>query len=191
LTVGSASCGAITVDTAAGISLDAATASNFTVTGASADLTLSSSGGSVNITATEAAADAIVINASNAAGGIDLSTGGGSIDLSSAGAVTMVPGSQSVASPTASATQNTNVGKVTFTGFTTASGGDQDYTITNSAVSATSGVFVSVSSDGGGNDADITIEGVRVSAGSFVVHTTNNGPAALNTDVVITWFCID
>jgi hypothetical protein len=63
VTVGSANAGAITVDTGAGISLDAATASNFTVTGASQDLTLSSIGGSVKMSATEDAAGAIALTA--------------------------------------------------------------------------------------------------------------------------------
>jgi hypothetical protein len=67
--IGQAAAGAITVDTAAGISLDSATASNFTVTGA-ADLTLDSSAGSVNIAGGEAAVDAISVQA--AAGGIDV-----------------------------------------------------------------------------------------------------------------------
>jgi len=75
VSIGNALAGAITADTAAGISLDGATASNFTVTGASADLTLSSAGGSVNVTATEAVSDAIVINASDAAGGVQLRAG--------------------------------------------------------------------------------------------------------------------
>lgn len=75
--------GGITLDSTAGISIDAATASNLTVTGAAQDLTLSSSGGSVNITATEAAGDAIVLNASNAAGGIDLLAGTGNVSVSS------------------------------------------------------------------------------------------------------------
>lgn len=79
IAIGQAAAGAITLDTAAGVSIDAATASNFTVTGASADLTLSSSGGSVNITASEAAADAIVINASDAAGGVQIQAGTGGI----------------------------------------------------------------------------------------------------------------
>lgn len=191
IAIGDASAGAITVDTAAGISIDGATASNFTVTGSSQDLTLSSIGGSVNISASEAQPDAIVLNASNAAGGIDLTTGGGSIDLSSSGAVSMVPGAQTVASPTASATQNTRVGKVTFTGFTTASAADQDFTITNSTIATTSAVFVSVSTVVGGNDADMTLAGVSLSSGSMVVHTTNNGPAALNTNVIVSWWAID
>ncbi len=72
VTVGNGAAGAITVDTAAGISLDAATASNFTVTGA-ADLTLTSTAGSIPITAGEADAAAIALQA--AAGGLDIDTG--------------------------------------------------------------------------------------------------------------------
>lgn len=79
VTIGNGAAGAITIDSGAGISVDAATASNFTVTGATEDLTLSSSGGSVNITATEAAADAIVIEASDAAGGVQVRGGTGGI----------------------------------------------------------------------------------------------------------------
>jgi hypothetical protein len=74
IAVGSASAGAVTVDTAAGISLDAATASNFTVTGASADLSLLSAGGSVILRATESAADAVTVEATT--GGIDILASG-------------------------------------------------------------------------------------------------------------------
>ena len=77
--VGSATAGAITVDTAAGISLDAATASNFTVTGAGLDLTLSGVGGAVNITSTQNENDCIMINASDAAGGVQIHAGTGGI----------------------------------------------------------------------------------------------------------------
>lgn len=63
LALGNASAGAITADTAAGISLDAATASNFTVTGAGADLTLASAGGRVDVSATEDTAQAIYLHA--------------------------------------------------------------------------------------------------------------------------------
>jgi hypothetical protein len=81
ISIGNAAAGAITVATAAGVGINAATASHFTVTGAAADLTLSSVGGSVNITASEAAADAIVINATNAAGGVQISAGTNNIVL--------------------------------------------------------------------------------------------------------------
>nr|NGX57257.1 hypothetical protein [Chlamydiota bacterium] len=67
IALGSASGGAMTWDTAAGISIDAATASNFTVTGA-ADLTLESTAGAVLINSGEAAIDAIVLDASSASG---------------------------------------------------------------------------------------------------------------------------
>lgn len=47
--IGNAAAGALTMDTAAGISMDAATASNLTVSGASADLTLGARGSSITL----------------------------------------------------------------------------------------------------------------------------------------------
>jgi len=85
LALGSAFAGAMTADSAAGISLNAATASNFTVTGA-ADLTLSSVGGSINVTGSQAAVDAVLIGATDAAGGIDVNCGTGGITIDSTGA---------------------------------------------------------------------------------------------------------
>jgi hypothetical protein len=77
--IGSASGGAITVDTAAGISLDSATASNFTVTGA-ADLAIGSTTGGVNITSGEAATSTgITIDATAADGGVTIDGGTGGI----------------------------------------------------------------------------------------------------------------
>ena len=90
--IGSAAAGAMSIDTAAGISLDAATASNFTVTGAAADLTLGATGGSINIAATEADAQAIVIDASDAAGGIDVDCGTGGFDLLATGGAFSIDG---------------------------------------------------------------------------------------------------
>lgn len=79
IAIGNSLAGAVTVDSAAGISLDGATASNFTVTGAGQDLTLSSSGGSLVISASEALATAIAITATDAAGGITIQAGTGGI----------------------------------------------------------------------------------------------------------------
>jgi len=76
VTIGNGAAGAIAVDTAAGISLDAATASNFTVTGA-ADLTIQSTLGGVDLTSALAAADAITLYASDAAGGVTTTCGTG------------------------------------------------------------------------------------------------------------------
>ena len=79
----------VNVDSTGAISLDAAAASNFSVTGAAVDLTLSSATGSVNVTAGEAAADAVRINASNAAGGIDVDAGTGGLDVDTTGQINL------------------------------------------------------------------------------------------------------
>ena len=80
--------GGFIVDTTGNVSLDSATASNFTVTGV-ADLTLSSVGGSVVITGTEAAVDAVQINGNTGAGGIDVNAGTGGITIDSGGLISI------------------------------------------------------------------------------------------------------
>lgn len=172
------------VSSAGGIDIDA-------VGAAAEDIVITNTGGSISLVATEATADAIVLNASNAAGGIDLLTGGGEITISAAGNVAMVPATATEASPSATAIINARVGVATFTGFTTAAGANEDFTITNSALGAGDGVFVTVSNLGT-NDADMTLEGVITqTAGSLVIHTQNNGTAALNGDVVIAFWIIN
>ena len=133
---------------------------------------------------------AIVLNASNAAGGIDLTTGGGSVDISSSGLVTMVAGTDTQASPTAASTLNTNVGSVTFTGFTTAAAGSQEFTITNSTAGATSAIFATINNEGA-NDAQCHVTRIKRAAGSFVVTMTNSGAAALNGDVTVNYWVIN
>ena len=68
----------ILADTTGPISLGAAAASNFTVTGAF-DLSLISTAGSTIISGGEAAADAVQITASDVAGGVDINAGTGGI----------------------------------------------------------------------------------------------------------------
>lgn len=99
--------GGITIDTTGAMSLDSAASSNVTVTGAAADLTLSSSGGSVNMLASEAAANAIRIQASDAAGGID-------IDAGTAGFIVDTTGGISLDSATASNMTVTGVADLTL-----------------------------------------------------------------------------
>lgn len=104
------------VDTTGGISLDAAAASNFTATGAF-DITIQSTAGSIllnageavadainidstggfeldaalhiNIDSSQAAATAVRINASNAAGGIDIDAGTGGITIDTTGVLSL------------------------------------------------------------------------------------------------------
>lgn len=79
----------LTTDGTGVVSLAANAASNFTVTGAAADLTLESSGGSVVITGTEAAVDAIQLNATTALGGIDVNAGTGGMTIDSGGLLSL------------------------------------------------------------------------------------------------------
>ena len=78
-----------TLDTTGTFSIDGATSSNVTVTGAAQDLTLSSVGGSVIVQGTEAAADAVRINASAGAGGIDVDAGTAGIAVDTTGALSL------------------------------------------------------------------------------------------------------
>ena len=118
IAIGQAAAGAITIDTAAGVSIDAAAASNFTVAGAGIDLTLASGAGRVivngeeaaanaitllsaaggidadcalqmNLASSQAAADAVRIDASNAAGGIDVDDGGGGMTFDSLAGISL------------------------------------------------------------------------------------------------------
>ena len=162
---------------------------DITSAGAGLDIDLLATGGSINITATEAAATAIVLNASDAAGGIDISTGGGSVDISSSGFVTMVASTDTQASPSATSVLNVNVGAATFTGFTTAAAGSQAFVVTNSIVTTSSVLLVSVANEGA-NDAQLTITRIERSAGAFEVTVVNNGAAALNGNVTISFWVI-
>ena len=58
--------------------------------GAGEDIDIVCTGGSVNITGSEAVADAITIQSSNAAGGIDISSGTGDTDITSTGNINLV-----------------------------------------------------------------------------------------------------
>jgi hypothetical protein len=124
-------------------------------------------------------------------GGIVLQGGTGS--TSSVGNVQIVPGTATSASPSASATLNQRVGVVTFTGFTTASAGDQAYTIVNSKILTTSFVMVSVANlNTSGNGAEIGVFSVTQAAGSIIVNTSNAGAGALGAgDNVLISFVIN
>jgi hypothetical protein len=179
-----------TQDSGTAISLNASAGGiELQATGAAAqDINIVNTGGSVNITATEAISSAMVLTASNAAGGITLAAGAsGGIVLSSSGNVSMAPSTATFAG--AAVTINARVGSGTFTGLTTASAASQQFTITNSQVAASSVLFVTVTNVGS-NDAQMTMQRVKPASGSFTVDVKNNGAAALNGDVVINFWVI-
>ena len=137
----------------------------------------------------------ITIGSLTAAANLTLQAGTGGIQLNSsagatAGNVSMLPATSSTASALSTVTMNNRVGVATFTGFTTAAAGTQDFTITNSTILATSGVFVSVAALSSGNASAMTITGITQAAGSIIVHTTNNGAGALDNNVIISFWVI-
>lgn len=120
----------------------------------------------------------------------DDSTG---ITLSSGGVVVMDPDIATVAHPTAATTQDFNVIRCIFTGFTTAMGASQAFTVNSNEIIATSGVFVQVTNiDASTNGAYLTIDGVIQAVGSLVINCTNNGAGALGAgdNVIVTVWII-
>lgn len=159
------------VDTTGAISLDAAAASNFTVTGAF-DISMITTAGSANITAGEDAADAIVISAgaggidivaTGAAGqDIDISNTGGSVNISAtendAGAITIGTNGGTSERITVTAAQGTGAASI---GLTSTAGG---ITFTAGLASADA-ININASNAAGGIDVDAGTAG-------FIVDTT-------------------
>lgn len=87
-------------------------------------------------------------------------------------------------------TLNTKVGVATLTGITTAAAAEVILTITNSEVSVSSGILVTVGNTGT-NDARMSLEQVKPAAGSFEVHLQNNGAAALNGNVIVSFIVLN
>lgn len=112
------------------------------------------------------------------------------ISLSAAGNVAVVTALASVASPVSTAVINKRVGQATYTGFTTASTANQIFTITNSFVTATSAILLTVS-NGGANDARMEMQQLLPSANTIEVVTINNGTQALNGNVTIAFWVLN
>jgi len=127
-------------------------------------------------------AAARTITVGNATAGTNLVLTGGNT-----GAVAVTPVVSSVGG--VALTCSGNVGVCTFTGQTTASAAVQVLTITNTTCTVGSAIFCSLSNLGG-NDAQMTVTRVTPGAGSFTVSATNNGAAALNGDIILTFWIV-
>lgn len=146
--------------------------------------------GIINI-GTGTGANIVTIGSVTSTAGTTIQGGLVGIAINAAGNVSMAPDvAAPVASPTATVVSNNRVGYATFTGFTTAAAGSQIFTVTNSIVSATSAIFVTVGNLGT-NDAQMCMTRVKAGAGTFDVDTQNFGAAALNGDVSISWWVIN
>lgn len=150
-------------------------------------LTVSAGGAAITGTTTINTAGAAATSIGNAsavltetASSIVLAPAGGTISITPA----------TVSGATATQILNARLGQATFTGFTTAAAATQVFTITNSLVSATNALKVSASNQGS-NDAQMTITRVNQGAGTFDVSLKNNGAAALNGNVLITFWVLN
>ena len=171
--------GGITLDTTGTFSIDSSSTtvgSNVTTVGAAGfDLTVSSTAGSLVLTGGEAAADAVRINASNAAGGMDLDTGTGGFTLDSTGGISVDSSSTTVAS-----------------NFTTVGAAGFDLTVSTTAGSlvltggeaASDAVRINASNAAGGMDLDTGTGGFTLdSTGGISVDSTSTTVASNFTTV--------
>lgn len=137
--------------------------------------------GAINL-GTDAVAKTITLGNVTGATAVNINGGTGGVNLASGGQIAIAPVASTVASPTASLTSNVRVISATFTGFTTAMSASQAFTITSSKILATSAIMATVTNlNVSTNGAIMTLVGVTQAAGSIVVHTTNNGGAALGS----------
>jgi len=171
--------GAVTVDAVGALSLDAGAASNLTTS--AGDLTLSAAGSAI-LTSSEATADAIKLNASDAAGGVDIDAGTGGIDLLTSGAFSIDgTGASNVSATSGNLTLSTKTtgdvraesadgGQVHLTNnvdidgagiFLDASGGLSLDSATNSNFSVSGGTLL-VSTAGGGQDLTVSAAGSAI-----------------------------
>lgn len=152
---------------------------------------LASANGATNI-GTDAFAKSIGIG--NVTGTTSVSiqsgTGGVVIDSNSNGLISLV--AHHVTAAAFAATNNAYVGTIVLTGQTIASSATQAITITNTYVTASNSIQLSVSNlNVSTNGAYLTILGTVQSVGSLVVHVQNNSGAALAaTDSIIIGFQI-
>ena len=179
----------VIVDTTGAISLDSAAASNFTVTGAF-DLSLISSAGSVNITAGEDAADAIVLSAG--AGGIDiLATGAAAqdIDIVNTGGSVNITATENISSAVVITASGAAAGMTLSAGTTgiTLSSGILNK-ITSVATAATPyavlGTDSVISTNSTAGALEITLPAVPVLGRTLVVYD-GTGQAAAGGNVTI------
>lgn len=178
-----------------------ADAVQITASGAAGGIALASTNGVVAITSgtgainigADAAAHTVTLGSTTGGAASVIQAGTGGIALNAAGQVAVQPATDTQASPTAASTVNARVGVVTFTGFTTAMGGTQVFTITNSTVVAGSAVLAFADNlDASGNGARVAINGTITAANTLSIQVINNGAGALGAgdDVHITFFVL-
>jgi hypothetical protein len=134
-------------------------------------------------------ANVLTLNNTQTAGSVSIGAAmtTGTINIGSAlsGLVTMPCVSVSAAGYTV--VNSVRVGQAVYTGNVDASGATTVYTLTNTLISATSNLFVTANNLGS-NDAQLTITRILPGAGTCAITLKNNGAAALNGNVQISFW---
>lgn len=169
--------GAVTIDTAGVIELNS-TAGAISIGNDDIDQNINIGTDGVRV---------VTVGSTNTTASTTVQSGTGGISLAAAGIVDVVPATATFAG--AAVTINANVGVGTFTGLVTAAAATQVFTITNSVCTTSSAILVSASTLGA-NDCQMTVTRVTPGAGSFTVTLTNNGAAACNGNIIITFWII-
>ena len=200
VTIGSATAGAIIVDTTSTIAVNSDGAIDITTTDASADITLDSTAGSVIIDGGQAADDAVVISATGTGAGIDI-TSLGDVDITTTGTageditLTNTGGSINLSATEDIATAiviSASTGGIDITADGAAAS-DLDLDCTNGSVNITSGesaadsivisstlggIDISAVGAAAGEDIDITTTGSSIN-----ITATEDDSAALVIEV--------
>ena len=153
--------GGITIDSTGAVSIDGAAASNFSVSGAGIDLTLASSAGRAVVNGGEAAADAVRIQATDAAGGIDVDAGTAGFIVDTTGAISL----DSAAASNFTVTGAFDLSLISSAGSVNITAGEA---VEDSMVLTNNGLNI-VTSGADGRDIDITNTG-----GSVNITATEN-----------------
>lgn len=168
--------GGIAADTTAGFSIDGATASNITVTGTQ-PLTVNNTGGQLILQSNQAAADAVRIYGSNAAGGIDIDSGTAGIDINSQGIVSIdaIGAASNFSLATSGAAQDLTIA---VTGNT-----DSSLYLTSTGTSSTDAIRVNASAGGIDIDAvgQVNIDTTDAVNGVFIATNTPGVPVTIGT----------
>ena len=137
--------------------------------------------------ATGAAVKALTVGSTNSTSSTTVQAGTGGIAINAAGLVSVLP--VSVTAAGATVVNNVRVGQAVYTGLTTASTSAQILTLTNSLITATSAILVSAANFGA-NDAQMTVTRVIPGTGTAAITVLNNGAAALNGNIVLTFWIL-
>lgn len=188
VTVGSSTAGAIALDSTSTLTANSDAAMSLTTTDASADITVDATAGSVIIDGGEAVADAVVIQATGAAGGVDIISLA-DIDITTTGAagedisITNTGGSIILQATEAAADAIVLNASTAVGGIDITSNADIDITTTGAA-----GEDISIINTGG----SVIVQATESGTDSIVIEATTGGVqilasgAAATEDILLT-----